>query len=85
MVIFWMLFVGLFIGTGARLFLHGRGFATTIVLGLVGSCGAGLLGHALGWFQGPIGTAGILFSAFGAVLVLVVWAVASRRLSWGAH
>jgi len=85
MYIFWMLFVGLMIGAGAKLFLHPRGYVTTITIGLVGSCGAGLLGHALGWFQPSLGAGGIFFSVFGAVLALVVYAVVTRRLTWSTH
>ena len=85
MYIFWMLLVGLVIGTGARLFMHTRGYATTIALGLAGSCIAGFLGRQVGWFQGPVNVAGILVSVAGALLALVVYSALSRRLAGGAH
>lgn len=79
MYIFWMLLVGLVVGMGARLFLHTRGYATPITLGLAGSCIAGFLGHAAGWFRGPANVAGITISVFGAIFAVVAYGVVSRR------
>ena len=69
-----MLIIGLIVGALARLLVPGRdsmGLLLTMVLGIVGSFVAGMLGHALGWYQlgeGP----GFVASLVGAVLVLII-------------
>ena len=74
MSILGMLIIGLIVGALARILVPGRdamGLLLTMVLGIVGSFVAGLLGHALGWYQigeGP----GFVASLVGAVLVLIV-------------
>ena len=83
MYVFWMVLVGLLVGLGAGLLLHTRGYATTITLGIVGSCAAAVLGRSLGWIQGPTGAEGIVLSVCGAVLVLVVYGIVARRLAGG--
>jgi uncharacterized membrane protein YeaQ/YmgE (transglycosylase-associated protein family) len=48
MYVLWMVMVGLVVGLVTGLLLHTRGFATPIVLGIVGSSAAALLGRSLG-------------------------------------
>jgi uncharacterized membrane protein YeaQ/YmgE (transglycosylase-associated protein family) len=85
MHIFWMLLIGLAVGMGAGLLLRTRGFAAATTLGIVGSCAAGLLGRALGCFQGPVNVAGITASVFGAVGALVVYGILARRFAGGPN
>ena len=74
MSILGMLIIGLIVGAIARLLVPGpdrMGLLLTTVLGIVGSFVAGLLGHALGWYQlgeGP----GFVSSLVGAVVVLLI-------------
>lgn len=76
-----MLVVGLLVGGLAKLVMPGRdpgGLLVTMVLGVAGSLVAGFLGHALGWYavgDGP----GIIASILGAVLLLALYRVATRR------
>ena len=81
MYLVWMVAVGIVVGMGAGLLLQTRGFITSIVLGIVGSCGAALLGHSLGWLHGSAGAGGIVLSVCGAVVALAVYGFAARRLA----
>jgi uncharacterized membrane protein YeaQ/YmgE (transglycosylase-associated protein family) len=83
MYVFWMVMVGLVVGVGAGVLLHTRGYATPIVLGIVGSSAAALLGRSLGWIHGPTGAGGIVFSVCGAVVALAVYGMAAKRLAGG--
>jgi uncharacterized membrane protein YeaQ/YmgE (transglycosylase-associated protein family) len=75
MHIVWMLFLGLLIGTIARLVMPGRvgGVIMTIALGLAGSFLAGFFGRALGFYQGVFDGPGIFASIFGAMLILFIF------------
>lgn len=76
------LIVGLVVGALAKLLMPGRdpgGILITILLGIAGSFVAGMLGHALGWYEVGEGP-GILASIIGAVILLAIYrAVISRR------
>ena len=79
--------IGLFAGAAARLFYPGRErlhILGTLVLGMVGSLGGGLLSWTV-WpaVAGQVEAAALLMSGLGAVLVLVAWAAVAyaRRLS----
>lgn len=78
------LFVGLVVGSIARLVMPGRdpaGVAVTILLGIAGAFIAGIVGHAAGWYvlgQGP----GLIASVLGAVFVLAVYRVIAGRRAW---
>jgi len=78
------LLVGLIVGAIARLVLpvpDPSGVVITILLGIIGSFIAGLVGHSLGWYalgQGP----GLIASVIGAVLVLAVYRVIAGRRAW---
>jgi len=76
------LIVGLVVGALAKLIMPGKdpgGILITILLGIAGSFVAGMLGHALGWYEVGDGP-GILASIIGAVILLAIYrAVISRR------
>jgi uncharacterized membrane protein YeaQ/YmgE (transglycosylase-associated protein family) len=81
MYIFWIVAAGIVVGMGASLLLHTHGLITSIVLGLVGSCAAALLGHYVGWLHGSTGAGSIALSFAGAVLALVAYGFVARRLA----
>ena len=76
------LIVGLVVGALAKLLMPGKdpgGFVITILLGIAGSFIAGLLGHALGWYEVGDGP-GIIANVIGAVILLAGYrAVIGRR------
>lgn len=75
MGIIWTIVLGFVIGVLAK-FLHpgkeNMGFITTIVLGIVGSFLAGVIGQYLGWYKAGEG-AGFIASVVVAILLLVVY------------
>lgn len=75
------LIVGLVVGALAKLLMPGKdpgGAVITILLGIAGSFIAGLLGHALGWYEVGDGP-GIIASVIGAVILLVGYRAVSKR------
>ncbi len=78
------LLVGLVVGIIAKLVVPGRdpgGAVITILLGVGGAVGAGIVGHALGWYElgeGP----GIVASVIGAAILLSIYRVIAGRRSW---
>jgi uncharacterized membrane protein YeaQ/YmgE (transglycosylase-associated protein family) len=81
MHLLWMLIIGLVVGALAKLIMPGRqggGIVATMLIGLVGSFAAGLIGRGLGWY-GPEGDGpGILASTLGALVVLAIYGFATR-------
>lgn len=81
MNLIWTAVIGLIAGVIARLVAPGRkgpfGFLLTALLGIMGAFGAAYLGQEAGWFSADEG-AGLVMAAFGAVLVLLVWATLFR-------
>ena len=76
----WILF-GLIVGVIAKLIMPGRdpgGFIVTMLLGIVGAVLGGFLGRSLG-FYGPQQAAGWLMSIVGAIVVLTLYRVLTRR------
>jgi uncharacterized membrane protein YeaQ/YmgE (transglycosylase-associated protein family) len=76
----WILF-GLVVGALAKLVMPGRdpgGIIVTILLGIVGAVLGGFVGRSLG-FYGPDEPAGFLMSFLGAVILLVIYRMATRR------
>lgn len=76
----WILF-GLVVGALAKLVMPGRdpgGIFVTIILGIVGAVVGGFIGRSLG-FYGPGQSAGILMSIAGAILLLAVYRMFTRR------
>ncbi len=64
--------VGLVVGALAKLVMPGKdpgGIIVTILIGIAGSFIAGMLGHALGWYEVGDGP-GIIASIVGAVILL---------------
>jgi uncharacterized membrane protein YeaQ/YmgE (transglycosylase-associated protein family) len=79
-VLGWILF-GLVVGALAKLVMPGRdpgGIIVTILLGIVGALIGGFLGRALGLYR-PDEPAGFFGAFVGAILVLVVYRVATGR------
>jgi uncharacterized membrane protein YeaQ/YmgE (transglycosylase-associated protein family) len=76
----WILF-GLVVGLVAKLIMPGRdpgGIIITILLGIVGALIGGFLGQALHLY-GPGEPAGFVGATLGAILVLWVYRIATRR------
>jgi len=75
MGIIWTIVLGFVIGVLAK-FLHpgkeNMGFIMTIVLGIVGSLLAGVVGQYLGWYKAGEG-AGFIVSVVVAILLLVIY------------
>ena len=81
MHILWTLLIGLIVGALAKLVMPGKdpgGAIVTILLGIAGSFIAGMLGHALGWYEVGDGP-GIIASAIGAVVLLAIYRVVISR------
>lgn len=73
--------IGLVVGLVARFLKPGKdamGWIMTIVLGIGGSLLATYGGQALGWYQ-PGETAGFIGAVVGAIILLVLWALVSKK------
>lgn len=82
MSILWTIIIGFVAGIIAK-FLHPgpnepSGFILTTILGIIGAVVATYLGQALGWYQ-PGEGAGLIGAVVGAVIVLIVWSLVTRR------
>lgn len=76
----WIIF-GLIIGALAKLVMPGKdpgGFVVTILLGIVGALLGGFLGRALGLYREGE-PAGFVGAFIGAILVLVIYRMATGR------
>lgn len=82
MGILWTILIGFIAGVIAKFVMPGRnepsGFILTTLLGIVGAVVATYLGQGLGWYGQGEG-AGLFGAAVGAILVLAVWGMMSRR------
>lgn len=82
MGIIWTIIIGFVAGVIAKFISPGSnepsGFILTTILGIVGAFVATFLGQALGWYR-PGEGAGLIGAVIGAVLVLMVWSMMSRR------
>jgi uncharacterized membrane protein YeaQ/YmgE (transglycosylase-associated protein family) len=79
-ILSWILF-GLVVGVIAKLLMPGRdpgGFIITILLGIAGALVGGFIGRAMG-FYGPGDAAGWLMSILGAIVLLALYRMMSRR------
>lgn len=78
----WTIIIGFVAGIVAKFVTPGSnepsGFVLTTILGIVGAVVATYLGQAMG-FYGPGEGAGLIGAVVGAVIVLVVWSMISRR------
>lgn len=76
----WIIF-GLVIGALAKLVMPGRdpgGIIVTMVIGIVGSILGGFIGQAMGLY-GPNDPVGFLMALLGAILLLVIYRMATGR------
>jgi len=82
MSIIWTIIIGFIAGIIAKFIMPGRnepsGFILTTILGIIGAFVATYLGQAVGWY-GPNDGAGIIGAIVGAVIVLAIWGMISRR------
>lgn len=82
MGIIWTIIIGFVAGVIAKFLMPGRnepsGFIMTTILGIVGAVVATYLGQALGWYRSDQG-AGLIASVVGAIIVLAIWGMISRR------
>jgi len=82
MGIIWTIIIGFVAGVIAKFLSPGSnepsGFILTTILGIVGAFVATYLGQALGWYR-PGEGAGLIGAVIGAVLVLMIWSMMSRR------
>ncbi|MGO4332878.1 GlsB/YeaQ/YmgE family stress response membrane protein [Cupriavidus sp. 2TAF22] len=81
MHLIWVVLIGFLAGLVARMLTPGRGprgFILTSVLGIIGSVAATFLGQALGWYR-PGQSAGFVGAVLGAVILLVLYHLATRR------
>jgi uncharacterized membrane protein YeaQ/YmgE (transglycosylase-associated protein family) len=77
-----LIIVGLIAGFIARAVIPGKqdiGIVATIVLGIVGSLVGNLLGSLIFHGRFEIGTAGIIGSIVGAIIVLGIYVAATNR------
>lgn len=76
----WIVF-GLVVGALAKLVMPGNdpgGFIVTILLGMAGALVGGFLGRAMG-FYGPGQVAGYIMSIVGAVILLALYRMMTKR------
>lgn len=82
MSILWTIIIGFVAGVIAKFITPGRnepsGFIMTTLLGIVGAFVANYLGSSLGWYA-PGESAGLVGAVIGAIIILVVWGMLSRR------
>jgi uncharacterized membrane protein YeaQ/YmgE (transglycosylase-associated protein family) len=79
-VLSWIVF-GLVVGIIAKLVMPGNdpgGFIVTVLLGVAGALVGGFVGRALG-FYGPNEAAGYLMSIVGAIILLALYRMMTRR------
>ena len=85
MSIIWAIIIGFIVGLIAKMLMPGRdpgGFIVTTLLGIVGAFVATYLGQAVGWYRAGEG-AGFIGAVVGAVVVLAIWSMVTRRSSTG--
>lgn len=82
MGIIWTIIIGFLAGVIAKFIMPGSnepsGFVLTTILGIVGAFVASYLGQALGLYA-PGQGAGFIGAIVGAVVVLAVWGMLSKR------
>ena len=74
--------IGFVAGIIAKFLMPGdnepSGFILTTILGIIGAFVATYLGQAIGWYRAGEG-AGLVGAVVGALIVLLVWGMISRR------
>lgn len=82
MGIIWTIIIGFLAGVIAKFIMPGdnepSGFILTTILGIVGAFVASYLGQALGWYK-PGEGAGLIGAVVGAIIVLLVYGMATGR------
>jgi uncharacterized membrane protein YeaQ/YmgE (transglycosylase-associated protein family) len=82
MGLIWTIVIGFLAGVIAKFIMPGKnepsGFVLTTILGIVGAFVASFLGKALGWYE-PGEGAGLIGAVVGAIVVLFVWGLISKR------
>lgn len=79
--IIWTIVIGFVVGLIAKLLTPGRdpaGFFITAAIGIGGSLLMTFIGKTMGWYQ-PGQSAGFLAALVGAIILLVVYHLISRR------
>jgi uncharacterized membrane protein YeaQ/YmgE (transglycosylase-associated protein family) len=79
-ILMWIVF-GLVVGVLAKLIMPGSdpgGFIVTILLGIAGAFVGGFLGRMMGYY-GPNQTAGYVMSIIGAIILLALYRMMTRR------
>jgi uncharacterized membrane protein YeaQ/YmgE (transglycosylase-associated protein family) len=79
-VLGWIVF-GLIVGAVAKILMPGRdggGFFITMVLGIIGAVVGGFIGRSIGLY-GEGHPAGFIMSVIGAIVVLVIYRMATKR------
>ena len=79
-ILSWIVF-GLVVGALAKLLMPGNdpgGFIVTVLLGIAGALVGGFLGQAMG-FYGPDQAAGYIMSIIGAIILLALYRMMTRR------
>lgn len=75
--------IGLVVGVIAKFLKPGKdpgGFIITALIGIAGSFLAKYVGQALGWY-GPEQSAGFIASVIGAIILLVIYGLITRKSS----
>lgn len=81
--ILYTIIIGFVAGLLARAIYPGEqklGIIVTIILGIVGSWVANLMGGALGWYQNG-STAGLIGSVIGAIIMLAVYIFVHKQIT----
>lgn len=82
MGIIWTIIIGFIVGVIAKFIMPGdnepKGFILTTILGIVGAFVATFLGQALGLY-GQNDAAGFIGSVIGAIIVLAIYGMVSKR------
>jgi uncharacterized membrane protein YeaQ/YmgE (transglycosylase-associated protein family) len=82
MGILWTLIIGLVVGAIAKLIMPGRdpgGVIVTMLIGVAGALLAAFLGRALGRYADPGEGPGIIASIIGAIVLLWLYRIFTRR------
>lgn len=73
--------IGFLVGIVAKFLKPGKdpgGFIITILLGIAGSFISTFIGKTLGWYQ-PGQTAGFIGSVVGAIILLVIYGMVTKK------
>ena len=78
----WTILIGLIAGALAKLIMPGRdpgGILVTILLGIAGAVLANFLGPQFGWYDDGERGAGLIAATLGAIVILWIYRMATRR------